>query len=148
LHGMNYHYHKDLLVFTVTSPWLAVWAMALPRSRRYAPDMYSGDARFESRLEHRLSWGSRGFTQSLHENHSKNGKAIHVIGHTGPLDCETLRLQSFSWESAHRWRQGYQTYVFVSVRGWVDPRAIVRLEGLGQFKNPSGIEPATFRLLA
>jgi hypothetical protein len=41
--------------------------------------------------------------------------------------------------------------VLIFIRGWVDPRAIVRLEGLGQLQNPitsSGIEHASFPLEA
>jgi hypothetical protein len=40
--------------------------------------------------------------------------------------------------------------VLISVRRWVDPRAIVRLQGLGQLKKytSTALEPSTFRLVA
>jgi hypothetical protein len=41
--------------------------------------------------------------------------------------------------------------VLTSIRGWVDPRAIVQPTGLYEWKTPvapSGIKPATFRLVA
>jgi hypothetical protein len=51
--------------------------------------------------------------------------------------------------SDHRLLSG-RFLVLISVRGLVDPRAIIQLEGLGQLKNPvasSGIKLATFRLI-
>jgi len=44
----------------------------------------------------------------------------------------------------------YVSLVYISVRKWVGPRTIVRLEGLGQkiLMTPWGIEHATVRLVA
>jgi hypothetical protein len=89
---------------------------------------------------------------------NKKGKAIPVTGHGGPYGWEMSRLP----HSAHRWWWGCQPYapaahlplgrflVLISISGWVDPRAIVWLEGFDQLKNPvkSRIEPVIFQFVA
>jgi hypothetical protein len=88
-------------------------------------------------------------------------KAAPVTGRGGPQGWETSRLPHFldnqltdGGEVVSLMGRPLPTgrfLVLISVRGWVDLRAIVRLERLGQFKNPvtsSGLEPATFRRVA
>jgi hypothetical protein len=79
-----------------------------------------------------------------------------------PIGLWDVENTTFSRQSAHRWRWGRQPYapaalyppgrflVLISVRGWVDPKATVRLKWLGQLKYPitsSGIEPATCHIV-
>jgi hypothetical protein len=93
---------------------------------------------------------------------SGKGKVIPVSDREGHRVVRRRGSHIFSRQLADRWRWG-QPYapaslyppgrflILISDRGWVDSRTIMQLEGLGPLKNPmpsSGIEPATFQLVA
>ena len=94
-------------------------------------------------------------------NYSKI-KKVKQAHYRCPEDCRKLRFPDYVTAAQDGGKFFSLTHrplftppeiilVLISVRGWVDPRAIVWSEGLCQWKiplTPSGIEPATFRFVA
>jgi hypothetical protein len=108
---------------------------------------------FTRQSAHRRRWGCQPYAPSY--------PCDKLWRRIGLWDVEA---PTFSRQSAHRWQWACQPnapagcllppgrfLVLFSVRGWVDPRAMVQLERWSQLKNPiatSRIVPATFRLVA
>jgi hypothetical protein len=68
---------------------------------------------------------------------------FYRVGSLRPVKLQTLR--------AGRALLQRHFLVHIPVRGWIKPRVVVRLEGLGKLKNyssSSGFEPATIRFVA
>jgi hypothetical protein len=97
----------------------------------------------------------------FHQSLQNIGKAIPLQAWTGPEGSRRLKRPDFIdsrhikvvTSTLHTGRLYPQEIflVLVSVKGWVNPRAIVWPKGLCQWKIPMapwGIEPATFWLVA
>jgi hypothetical protein len=79
------------------------------------------------------------------------GQAPRAPGGSGFSDNQHMKVVRLSALRTGRLYPQGRFLVLSSVRGWVDPRAIVQPEGLSQWKpskTPSRIDPATFRLVA
>jgi hypothetical protein len=99
-----------------------------------------------------LKWKTHNVQGKIKQSHYRPGQAQMVPGGWGSqISRQSTREGGKVVSPRPRPPLPPVSVVLVSVRGWIDSGAIVRPERLCQWKipmTPSGIEPATFRLVA
>jgi hypothetical protein len=86
------------------------------------------------------------------QSHYKRWQALMVVGSWGSqtLNNRYMKVKRLSALDTDCLYPQEMYLVLISVRGWVNPRAIVQLEGLCQWEiplTPSGIDPVSFRFV-